>query len=63
MTYCINAADKLTAMLTVPSIDFLWLNLISMSIVNCSRVSKMESMHWDGLLPISVDMGGPIQLI
>ena len=43
-----NAADKPMAMQTVQSGDFLWLNPIAMSVVNCSRAEVVET---SGLTP------------
>ena len=37
-----SAADKSTATQTVRSGDFLWLNPIAMSVVNCSRAEVIE---------------------
>ena len=43
-----NAVDKSTAMQTVRSGGFLWLNPIAMSVVNCSRA---EVVQCSGLKP------------
>ena len=37
-----NAADTSTITQTVRSGDFLWLNLIAMYVVNCSRDERVE---------------------